>query len=124
MFNVKLLVNFFVIRYYLKGPKKGSLDVFANLPGLPDNLRTSSRGTIWVPLPGVRHGIFLEMLFSSVLFRKLILKVCLLHSGSLILTNCSRFLQNLSVYSWSEFCNSKINSNQLSMRYLLKFKTI
>ncbi|XP_064486172.1 uncharacterized protein LOC135398717 [Ornithodoros turicata] len=38
-----------VLRYYLKGPKKGQTEVFVdNLPGEPDNIRPSKRGGYWV----------------------------------------------------------------------------
>ncbi|GMR36942.1 hypothetical protein PMAYCL1PPCAC_07137 [Pristionchus mayeri] len=44
-----------VMRYYLDGPKKGTTEVFIeNLPGLPDNIRLSANGTLWVGLAGIR----------------------------------------------------------------------
>jgi len=40
-----------VHRYYLRGPKKGSSDIFFdNLPGVPDNIRLSSKGHFWIAL--------------------------------------------------------------------------
>lgn len=38
-------------RYYLKGPKKGTHDIFLDgLPGLPDNLNSDGRDGFFVPL--------------------------------------------------------------------------
>lgn len=46
-----------LLRYYLKGPKKGKLEVFAdNVPGFPDNVRASGRGTYWVAFFQSRFG--------------------------------------------------------------------
>ncbi|XP_066249443.1 adipocyte plasma membrane-associated protein Hemomucin [Euwallacea similis] len=40
-----------LLRYYLKGPKKGTHDVFIDgLPGLPDNLKGDGKGGFFVPL--------------------------------------------------------------------------
>ncbi|WP_293397123.1 SMP-30/gluconolactonase/LRE family protein [Nevskia sp.] len=44
-----------ITRFWLKGPKAGSREVFAdNLPGFPDNLSFNGRDRIWVALPSVR----------------------------------------------------------------------
>ncbi|XP_066153997.1 adipocyte plasma membrane-associated protein Hemomucin [Euwallacea fornicatus] len=40
-----------LFRYYIKGPKKGTHDVFIDgLPGLPDNLKADGKGGFLVPL--------------------------------------------------------------------------
>jgi sugar lactone lactonase YvrE len=45
-------------RYYLKGPKAGTDDVFVdNLPGFPDNIRRGSSDTYWVALGAKRSAI-------------------------------------------------------------------
>jgi sugar lactone lactonase YvrE len=41
-------------QYWLSGPRKGMLDVFAELPGLPDNISVGSDGLLWVAMPS--HG--------------------------------------------------------------------
>jgi sugar lactone lactonase YvrE len=42
-------------RYHLTGPRAGEADLFATLPGMPDNLwRESPDGPIWVALPSPR----------------------------------------------------------------------
>jgi len=44
-----------LMKYHLKGSKKGSMEVFAdNLPGIPDNVRSNGRGGYWVGLIGTR----------------------------------------------------------------------
>lgn len=42
-------------RYYIKGEHEGKLEVFAqNLPGMPDNIRLSSKGGYWVGFAAIR----------------------------------------------------------------------
>lgn len=44
-------------RYWLKGDKAGTHDLFAdNLPGMPDNLQGDRAGTFWVALPTPRKS--------------------------------------------------------------------
>ncbi|WXL27831.1 SMP-30/gluconolactonase/LRE family protein [Ectopseudomonas mendocina] len=46
-----------ITRYWLKGEKTGSHDIFIdNLPGLPDNLQGDRQGTFWVALPSPRKA--------------------------------------------------------------------
>ena len=47
-----------LMRYWLKGPRAGTADVFAdNLPGFPDNVSRDSRGTFWVAFFTVRNDL-------------------------------------------------------------------
>jgi sugar lactone lactonase YvrE len=47
-----------VQRFWLKGPKAGSSEIFAsNLPGIPDNIRRGSNDTYWVALGASRSGL-------------------------------------------------------------------
>ncbi|KAI0499579.1 hypothetical protein KFK09_017785 [Dendrobium nobile] len=39
-----------VMRFWLEGPKSGQLEVFANLPGFPDNVRMNDKGQFWVAI--------------------------------------------------------------------------
>ncbi|KAK1668687.1 hypothetical protein QYE76_056846 [Lolium multiflorum] len=39
-----------VFRYYLKGPKVGNYELFADLPGYPDNVRRDGQNGYWVAL--------------------------------------------------------------------------
>ncbi|XP_021370256.1 adipocyte plasma membrane-associated protein-like [Mizuhopecten yessoensis] len=55
-------------RLYLKGPKAGQTDIFAdNLPGYPDNIKINSHGNFYVGLGAVRYegvskiGPFLDL---------------------------------------------------------------
>jgi sugar lactone lactonase YvrE len=44
-------------RYWLKGPKPGTADVFAdNLPGLPDNIDSDRQGRFWVAMVAIRKA--------------------------------------------------------------------
>lgn len=45
-----------IIRYWISGPNAGQHDVFIdNLPGFPDGVSSSGRGTFWVALPTTRN---------------------------------------------------------------------
>jgi len=49
-------------RYWLKGPKAGTSDVFAdNLPGFPDNIDGNRQGSFWVAIFTVRSRIADEL---------------------------------------------------------------
>ncbi|AQL07828.1 strictosidine synthase [Zea mays] len=39
-----------IMRYWLEGPRAGEVEVFANLPGFPDNVRSNGRGQFWVAI--------------------------------------------------------------------------
>lgn len=46
-----------ITRLWLKGPKAGSSEIFAdNLPGIPDGIAASGRGTYWVAMYTVRNA--------------------------------------------------------------------
>ncbi|MFT5838554.1 MAG: sugar lactone lactonase YvrE [Flavobacteriales bacterium] len=45
-----------IVRYWLKGPKAGTHDIFIdNLPGFPDNISSNGKGTFWLALFTVRN---------------------------------------------------------------------
>lgn len=47
-----------ILRYWLKGPKAGTHEIFAdNLPGFPDNISSNRKGTFWLALFTVRNKI-------------------------------------------------------------------
>jgi len=49
-------------RYWLKGPKAGTSDIFMdNLPGFPDNITSNRRGTFWLALFTVRNDLMDKM---------------------------------------------------------------
>ena len=68
-------------RYWLKGEKAGTKELFVSLPGVPDNVRLNPRGRFWVGLhahrssrcqflanrPQLRH-VLLKMPFSAKLW--------------------------------------------------------
>lgn len=46
-----------IIRYWLKGPKRGRQEIFIdNLPGFPDNISSNRKGTFWLALFTVRNA--------------------------------------------------------------------
>ncbi|XP_057472230.1 protein STRICTOSIDINE SYNTHASE-LIKE 13-like isoform X2 [Actinidia eriantha] len=40
--------NCSLMKYWLKGPKRGPVKLIANLPGFPDNVRLNEKGEFWV----------------------------------------------------------------------------
>ncbi|KAK6930544.1 hypothetical protein RJ641_004638 [Dillenia turbinata] len=42
--------NRVLMKYWLEGPKTGTVDLVANLPGFPDNVRMNERGQLWVAI--------------------------------------------------------------------------
>ena len=61
-----------VLRYWLKGEKAGTWDVFIdNLPGFPDNITCNNRDRFWLALAAPRDEL-LDQLAGDVFKRKLI----------------------------------------------------
>lgn len=53
-FKNLILANYFLCRYILSGPKTGQyVDFSVSLPGEPDNISKSKRGTYWI---GIASG--------------------------------------------------------------------
>ena len=46
-----------VLKYWLETPKAGTLEVFADLPGFPDNIKRSPRGGFWVGIYSRRERL-------------------------------------------------------------------
>eukprot|EP01125_Pyxidicula_operculata_P011057 TRINITY_DN3611_c0_g1_i1.p1 TRINITY_DN3611_c0_g1~~TRINITY_DN3611_c0_g1_i1.p1 ORF type:complete len:354 (-),score=65.34 TRINITY_DN3611_c0_g1_i1:37-1098(-) len=59
-----------ISKLWLSGPNKGKIEPFLEaLPGYPDNISRSPRGTIWVGMPAVRN-LSLESYLNHTLLRK------------------------------------------------------
>jgi len=64
-----------ILRYWLKGSKAGTYDIFAeNLPGFPDGMKRSSDGGYWVSL-FVNRNTLLDMVHPYPFIKKLLLCV-------------------------------------------------
>ena len=64
-----------LMRYWLKGPRASTSDVFAdNLPGFPDNLARGSRGSFWVAFFTVRNDL-LDALQPHPLAKRLLARL-------------------------------------------------
>jgi sugar lactone lactonase YvrE len=47
-----------IVRYWLKGPKAGTHEIFIdNLPGFPDNISSNRKGTFWLALFTIRNPV-------------------------------------------------------------------
>ncbi|KAK3446576.1 protein STRICTOSIDINE SYNTHASE-LIKE 10 [Eucalyptus grandis] len=56
-----------ILRFWLKGPNAGKFDIFAELPGYPDNIRRNSRGEFWVGLHAKRGPVARFLLSNSLI---------------------------------------------------------
>lgn len=64
-----------VDRYWLSGPKKGTLDVFADdLPGVPDGVLENAAGQFWVTLVTPRDPVF-DWLLGHPFLRRVYLRL-------------------------------------------------
>ena len=62
--------NYRIVRYWLKGNKAGTHDIFMdNLPGIPDGISANGDGTFWLALFSPRNAM-LDSLSDKPLLRK------------------------------------------------------
>ncbi|CAM8897924.1 unnamed protein product [Rhodiola kirilowii] len=61
-------------RYWLKGENAGRSEIFANLPGSPDNVRVNEKGEFWVAIHSFHTRIIHFSAFHPT-YRKFILKL-------------------------------------------------
>lgn len=65
-----------ITRYWLKGEKAGTHDVFIdNLPGFPDNLSYNDRGLFWVAIFAPRDPLLDELLPGNLFLRTVIARL-------------------------------------------------
>lgn len=66
-------------RYYLKGPKKGTHDIFVDgLPGMPDNLQSDGKDGFLAPLVEAideEHPTLIQILFEFPNVRKFLARI-------------------------------------------------
>ncbi|CAL5431165.1 unnamed protein product [Camellia sinensis] len=53
-----------ILRLWLHGPNAGNSDIFAELPGFPDNVRRNSKGEFWVALHS-KKGLLADWVVSN-----------------------------------------------------------
>ncbi|XP_065856192.1 protein STRICTOSIDINE SYNTHASE-LIKE 10-like [Euphorbia lathyris] len=63
-----------ITRLWVRGPNAGKIDIFAKLPGFPDNIRRNSRGEFWVGLHS-KKGIFAKLALWKPWIGKTVLKL-------------------------------------------------
>jgi sugar lactone lactonase YvrE len=72
---VNNMCRYEVLKYYLKGERKGQHEVFINnLPGFPDGVNISKDGTVWVSIP-VKRLDKLDKLLPYPFLRKVFLRL-------------------------------------------------
>ncbi|XP_042474908.1 protein STRICTOSIDINE SYNTHASE-LIKE 3-like [Macadamia integrifolia] len=63
-----------LMRYWLKGEKAGTSELFAIMPGFPDNVRTNENGEFWVAI-SCRHSLYNHICGLYPKLRKFLLKL-------------------------------------------------
>ncbi|KAL2226027.1 protein STRICTOSIDINE SYNTHASE-LIKE 10 [Sesamum indicum] len=63
-----------IVRFWLQGPNAGKHDIFAELPGFPDNIRRNSEGEFWVALHS-KTGVLTKWATSYSWFGRSLLKL-------------------------------------------------
>lgn len=61
-------------RHWLRGPKRGTSEVFADLPGFPDNVRLNPRGRFWVAVHSKRNA-FIDWMGARPWARRALLRL-------------------------------------------------
>lgn len=64
-----------LLRYWLQGERAGQHEVFAELPGYPDNLSMSADGLVWVALASSRNPLLDKIHKLPLFMRKLIARL-------------------------------------------------
>ncbi|MEO6925282.1 MAG: SMP-30/gluconolactonase/LRE family protein [Rhodanobacter sp.] len=64
-----------LLRYWLMGPRAGQHEVFAELPGYPDNLSISAEGLVWVALASSRNALLDKIHKLPLWLRKLVARL-------------------------------------------------
>ncbi|KAM2227482.1 hypothetical protein ACFXTI_014283 [Malus domestica] len=102
-----------ILRIWLDGPNAGNTDVFAELPGFPDNIRRNSNGEFWVALHA-KSGFVSKFITSNTWVGKLMLKLPLgfkrLHSllvGGKAHATAVKLSENGEVLQVLEDCEGK-----------------
>jgi sugar lactone lactonase YvrE len=62
-------------RFWLKGPKAGKSEVFAELPGFPDNCSMSADGLVWVAIAAPRNPAVEKVHRMPMLVRKIVARL-------------------------------------------------
>jgi sugar lactone lactonase YvrE len=62
-------------RYWLTGPKAGSTEIFAELPGFPDNCSVSADGLVWVAIAAPRNPAVEKVHRMPMLVRKIVARL-------------------------------------------------
>jgi hypothetical protein len=65
-----------ILRLWLHGPNVGNVDVFAELPGFPYNVRRNSKGEFWVALHA-KKGLFASWILLTSWVGNTLLKLSL-----------------------------------------------
>ncbi|XAR69598.1 Strictosidine synthase [Bertholletia excelsa] len=63
-----------ILRFWLQGSNVGKFDIFAQLPGFPDNIRRNSKGEFWVALHS-KKGLLTQWIVSNPWVGKALLKL-------------------------------------------------
>lgn len=92
-----------LLKYYLKGAKKGQLEVLIELPGYPDNLRPSKNG-YWIAINNFKnssHPGIIEHLRNYPLIKKVIVRY--MHSLRTVLNYATNYWPTLNLKNFEDY---------------------
>lgn len=64
-----------IMRHWLRGPRAGTTDEFATMPGFPDNLSVGPGGTIWCAVASSRNKLLDMLLPRAPILRTVVWKL-------------------------------------------------
>ena len=125
-------------RYWLKGEQAGTSELFAILPGFPDNVRTNKDGDFWVAIH-CRRNLYVHLSWVLPRLRSLFLKLpipakyhYLLHIGGKLHAVISKYSSDgklLQIPIWKKkmkinnlFALTFINNSFIFLDYFFNLK--
>lgn len=110
-----------IFRYYIHGEKKGLKEVFLAVPGEPDNISRSNRGTYWVPVLNARTMD--SMTIYDKLADKPLVRKAIIFAHKIIATPIS-IVMTLLPYDWSKEFAFELQSGRIVADYLPSYGMI
>ncbi|XP_057745547.1 probable LRR receptor-like serine/threonine-protein kinase At3g47570 isoform X2 [Arachis stenosperma] len=121
-------------KYYIQGPKKGTIDKFCDLPGAPDNIHYDGQGNYWIGI-ATEFTAQMELAYkypfirkAVMMFSKYIMNPSFAKNGGVIAVDLEGnpiahyYDPKLSLTSGIKIAIENNNNNNDELNALLKFK--